>query len=284
MEFNWNALLSEDLFRFLKVREMGSFSRAAEESRIQQSSLSKSVARLENQLGGALFYRRRSGLILTPLGKTVAKTVEPWVLSLAKRRSSSTQSAKSPAGKFILGINATEGNILLPRLLTEITENYPLIDLHVRSGRSGEVTRQVLNHLCDLGVVVNPMRHPDLVIKQIRVEKAYAYASGSARYESKFPVLYNPAMIRIERVMARFKNHKTLAIGDYEWIARIADAGNFIAILPESIVNSTSDRPQRLVPAVAKPLLVARVSLIYRRGLLDSPGGKALVSLIKRDY
>jgi DNA-binding transcriptional LysR family regulator len=55
---------------FLKVVETGSFSAAADELYISQSSLSKQVIALESELGFSLFDRSKRKISLTPAGKT----------------------------------------------------------------------------------------------------------------------------------------------------------------------------------------------------------------------
>jgi len=55
---------------FLKVVETGSFSAAADELYISQSSLSKQIMALENELGFPLFDRSKRKIVITPAGKT----------------------------------------------------------------------------------------------------------------------------------------------------------------------------------------------------------------------
>ena len=54
---------------FLAVCDHGSFTRAAQFSYISQPSLTQSIKKLEDELGGELFTRDRSGCLLTSLGQ-----------------------------------------------------------------------------------------------------------------------------------------------------------------------------------------------------------------------
>ena len=54
---------------FCAVAESGSFSRAAEQSHVSQPSLSQQILKLEDELGGKLFYRLPRAARLTPLGE-----------------------------------------------------------------------------------------------------------------------------------------------------------------------------------------------------------------------
>lgn len=55
---------------FLKVVETGSFSAAADDLYISQSSLSKQIMALETELGFLLFDRTKRKIVITPAGKT----------------------------------------------------------------------------------------------------------------------------------------------------------------------------------------------------------------------
>ena len=56
------------LHEFAKVAECGSFTAAARELHLTQSTLSKHVALLEREFGADLFVRDRSGVSLTEAG------------------------------------------------------------------------------------------------------------------------------------------------------------------------------------------------------------------------
>ena len=61
---------------FLAPANTLNFTRAAEECNVTQSALSKSVQRLERELGGQLIYRERQFTQLTGLGKEVLPMLE----------------------------------------------------------------------------------------------------------------------------------------------------------------------------------------------------------------
>jgi len=54
---------------FCCVAESGSFSKAAEKLYISQPAITQTIKKLEEQLGGKLFYRNNNGVSLTEEGK-----------------------------------------------------------------------------------------------------------------------------------------------------------------------------------------------------------------------
>lgn len=61
----------EQLQQLLKIVEMGSMNRAAEDMYMARSSLSTSMKNLEQELGEAIFCRNTKGVTLTPFGRDV---------------------------------------------------------------------------------------------------------------------------------------------------------------------------------------------------------------------
>ena len=59
----------EQLRQFLKVAELGNFTRAAEAVGLSQPALSRSIARLEEELGRPVFERQARQVTLTDVGR-----------------------------------------------------------------------------------------------------------------------------------------------------------------------------------------------------------------------
>lgn len=66
----------DQLFQFVAVVKKGSINRAATDLYISQSSLSRSIKLLEQDLGAPLFMRTSQGVVLTPFGSEVYDVAE----------------------------------------------------------------------------------------------------------------------------------------------------------------------------------------------------------------
>lgn len=64
------------LRQILAIRDHGSFARAAEALHVAQPALSKSVAKIERELGVTIFTRTSTGSALTPMGEMIADRAE----------------------------------------------------------------------------------------------------------------------------------------------------------------------------------------------------------------
>ncbi|KAI4440155.1 LysR family transcriptional regulator [Schaedlerella arabinosiphila] len=131
---------------FLAILEYSNFSNAAEEMYISQSSLSKQIKSLENELGITLFARSNNKVSLSPGGKLFykyAKIISENYENL--RREISALKEDAPAGDVSLGVLPliTEYNILKTlttfqksnNIQVNITEGDQRVILHLLSAR-----------------------------------------------------------------------------------------------------------------------------------------------------
>lgn len=65
-----------DLEYFLKIDEVGSLNTAAKELFITPQGLSNILTKMEQELGCSLFYRTRSGMVMTHYGKALRPYAE----------------------------------------------------------------------------------------------------------------------------------------------------------------------------------------------------------------
>ena len=73
----YKSNLNLNLYKnFYDVAKYGSITKAAENSYISQSAISKSIKKLESELNVQLFYRETNGVILTDKGKELLYYVE----------------------------------------------------------------------------------------------------------------------------------------------------------------------------------------------------------------
>ena len=124
---------------FLAVAETLNFTRAAERCRVRQPSLTRAIKKLEDELGGDLFYRERSHTHLTELGRSM--------LPLLKQCYDSAQDAQALAAKHQRGeyttlrlvISHTIAMDLLARHLKELDRALPAVELEYFRGNTVEI-------------------------------------------------------------------------------------------------------------------------------------------------
>jgi LysR family hydrogen peroxide-inducible transcriptional activator len=132
MNISWLTL--RDLEYVVSVAEHQHFGRAAEACHISQPALSAQIRKVEDILGVALFERSNKRVVITAVGAAVAAQAM-IVLDEAKRLTSLARATAEPlTGSFRLGVIATLGPYLMPRILGPLRKEYPNLELLLKEG------------------------------------------------------------------------------------------------------------------------------------------------------
>jgi LysR family transcriptional regulator, hydrogen peroxide-inducible genes activator len=135
---------------FLAVCDHNNFTHAAQFNYVSQPSLTQAIKKLEEELGGELFVRHRSGCQLTPLGRLI----EPNLRKIFKE----TQSIKADAVRFThqrvaplrVGLMTTIGAQRLSPFFARYQQEYPHIELELLVDSETSLLTQLESGLLDL--------------------------------------------------------------------------------------------------------------------------------------
>lgn len=127
-----NLSLLPDLALFVQIVEQGSFSAVARLSGTTPSAVSRSVSRLEQEMGSKLLHRSTRKLRLSDAGKTVyAHALEMLEAArLAMDAAGSTQQVAQ--GKLTLSVPKAVGRFVIHPLMTEFLTRFPQVDVCLR--------------------------------------------------------------------------------------------------------------------------------------------------------
>lgn len=146
-----------DLLRvFCIVAETGKIYKAAESLYISQPAVTQSIKKLEDTLGGALFYRTPKGVVLTEQGKRLYSFIKPSIDVLENAPKKFSQYINLEEGKIRIKSGTTIGDIILFDSLTEFIKDYPNIEIDVSSGRSRDAIEEVSNGKIDMAIFTLP--------------------------------------------------------------------------------------------------------------------------------
>ena len=127
-----NLSLLPDLALFVQIVEQGSFSAVARQTGATPSAISRSVSRLEQEMGCKLLHRTTRKLRLSESGKTVYEHALEMLESarLAMDSASSTQAVAQ--GKLTLSVPKAVGRFAIHPLMLEFFTRYPQVDVCLR--------------------------------------------------------------------------------------------------------------------------------------------------------
>ncbi len=151
-----------DLKYVVALKDHLHFGRAARACHVSQPALSGQVAKLEARLGTALFERSKKAVRITPVGAKIAERAEAMLL-IAKEIEALAQAATDPlSGPFRLGMIATIGPYLTPRILGEVHRIMPSLNLSLVEGMTHDLEAKLEAGQLDAIVQATLPRNPAL--------------------------------------------------------------------------------------------------------------------------
>lgn len=278
-----------ELEYFVEVSYSLNFSRASERLGISQPSLSMAMQRLEKSIGASLFIRHKQGVTLTQAGKQLLLHVRQLMQYWDATKSQALASQEEVQGSFTLGCHSTMISHILGGALSELLEKYPQLDIHLVHDVSRKTTEEVINLSIDIGIVANPIRHPDLIIIALcRDEVGFWVSAGKRKIQDihaeEAVILCDPELTQTQSLLKKSKkagliSERIMAIPSLEAVASLTVEGVGIGILPARVVASTY--PGKLKPISQLPIYADELCLVYRHEYRHVKAIQTIVNVIK---
>jgi LysR family transcriptional regulator, regulator of abg operon len=122
------------LRNLITVADKGSLRAASRQLGLAQPAITRSIAQLEHELGAPLFERRRSGVVLTPLGSMFVRRARIAVGELSRAREEFEQHQGGVQGSVVACLSTSAHMALLPAALGPFRARYPGVSLHIIEG------------------------------------------------------------------------------------------------------------------------------------------------------
>lgn len=156
-------MIDVHLLRYaLAAAETGSFSRAASQFGIKQSTLSKRIHHLEARLGLPLFRRSTRGVTLTDPGDHFLAKARRIVADIDGLAHSSRALASGKAGMLRLGFCGSLATGDLSAALTSFRDTYPDIEIEAREGGQARLLNSLEGEDLDVVVLAGQIRRTGL--------------------------------------------------------------------------------------------------------------------------
>ena len=265
--------LKKEVTDFLAVIKYSNFSKAADKLGVKQPGLSKSIKRLEEELGVKLFMRGARDLKLTDAGVIFYQDTLEILKSWDKAIQRSKQLKSEIHGQFSLGTHSIIGKYILPKLLKDVFKQKSL-ELSINLTSSKEAVELVREMKLDLAIAVKPIQYPDLIIIPLWKEFIGLYSKDG---QTKEHIIYNDEMINAHEYLGQFNDAKKTAISDYPTIYSITKRNaNCMCFLPNPIAEN--EGKLKLIKKMTREI---NVCLVFRQDRLRTKGFNYLVKSIK---
>ena len=204
-----SSLKFEYIEYFVEACNHKSISKAASNLFITQQALSRSIIRLEEELGYLLFQRTVRGIQLTAGGKRFFETFSPIVrLYQNAILQTGVGTNRNPAGKLSLAIAPGTIRHLSPELLLNFKEMYPDIELEVTHLFDTHIEQYLQEDKRHFGLIVAPdwlLREKKQDFIPVLEEQRYLVVNRDNPLSSHSSV--SLALLENERVLSPDRDH-----------------------------------------------------------------------------
>ena len=139
---------------FYEVAKAGNISKAGKTLQISQPAISKSIVKLEEQIGVKLFHRNSRGVHLTAEGEVLFEHVREAFDSIEQGETELRRIREFHIGHLKIGSSTTLCKYLLVHYLKEYLKENPHMKITIENQATAKTIQKIENHRLDVGAVV----------------------------------------------------------------------------------------------------------------------------------
>lgn len=284
---------------FLAIAREENMTKAADILHVSQSTLSRQMLDLEQQLGKQLFIRTNRKTLLTEDGMHLRMRAEE-IVSLIERTETEFQSTDETVyGEIHIGAGETRAMSLIANTMKRIQILHPMIQFHIYSGNADDVTERLDRGLLDFGLLFEPTEKekyhyipvPIKDIMGILTQKDSPYADLDT---------ITPEILKEMTLLSSVRksyNHAVLSswlgtdINNLHYAASynliynaslMVEAGIGNALTIDGIINTTGHSNLRFIPL--NPTVKLSMAFVWKKYQMFSKAAELFLSEVKHDF
>jgi len=286
---------------FVEVVRQQGFTRAAERLFATQSTVSKAVRQLEDELGLTLLDRGGRGVVPTPAGEVVYRRGLRLLAEHGDMQAELAALQGLERGVLRLGLPQIGANALFAPVFADYRQRFPGIEIRLEEHGSDQLETMLRAGEVELGASLLPVAE-DFDWQPVRCEPLVALVSESAGPGSAtdgeavtFDALRRVPFILFEEGFALnrlilaacrrrgFEPEVVARSSQIDFICELAAAGLGAAFLPRFIAQQRRVPGLRLV-GLDEPGTDWDMAVVWRRGAFLSHAARAWVDVVRERY
>lgn len=164
---------------FVRVAELGSFTKASIDLNIAQPALSRQVRLLEVELGQSLLLRNGRGVSPTEGGKLLLEHGRGIMYQIERTREELSKLKGSLVGRVALGMPPSLSRLLSLPLINQINQVLPDVSLSISEGLSSQMTESLQSGNLDIALLYNAHAADDIELVPLGSERLYLIRKGT---------------------------------------------------------------------------------------------------------
>lgn len=272
-----------DLKYFLELAKTQHLTRAAERLAVTQPALSHSLKRLENEIGCELFIRSKKGMTLTTAGEKLRNSADDLLQRWQEIKSLALSEVEKEQGVIRLGCHAAVAQYVFREILPQFLKQYPLIQFQLQHGLSRHMTEQVISSSLDAAFAVNPIQHPDLVIKEICEDEVCLWKAKGCQNEDVLFVDTN--LLQVQSILTRLHKKgwhfkRVIESTSLEVISNLVASKAGYGIVPTRVLQQFKE--SQLEKVKDSPVFHDKICLVYKNEFRQHRRGQVFLEAIKK--
>jgi LysR family hydrogen peroxide-inducible transcriptional activator len=278
---------------FLAIVKEGSFTAAAEACAVSQPSLSSQVAKLEDEAGGPLLERHRTGARLTARGRLFLPRATEALRQLEAARKDWADLDGLRRGEVTLGCLPTTGAYVLPPLLRRFRSRYPDLTVKLREESSPRLAEALAAGEIDLAFLDEAGLGPGLRAHTLFSEPLLVAVPQDHRLAGRGAIAVEALADEPLIVMKSGHGYRKIVLdfltarglsprivyesSGIDTVQALVEAGLGVSLVPRMVRKSPGPAYLDLLP----PTPTRTLSLAARDGVEPSPGAAALETAVR---
>jgi DNA-binding transcriptional LysR family regulator len=283
---------------FIEVAKYKSFTKASNSLHLSQSTLSKVVKSLEEELNVELIDRSAKNIELTEAGEIVLAEGKMIMESLNDLSIHLYDLMNLKKGKIKIGLPPIIGSLFFPKIIKGFHNLYPDIKIKLSEDDSKKVKQEIRDGILDLGVVMLPVDEKEFDVVPFVSDELSLFVHHShplaEREKVEMKELQNETFILFKEEFAiheiiiqecvRAGFHPEIAYESSEWdfICGMIGENLGISIFPKPIAQKVDQDLIKTIPIV-HPSLPWNLGIISKKKKYPSPAVREFIQYISAE-
>ena len=262
---------------FIALCERLSFTAAAKQVHVSQSTLSHQIRQLEAELQVELFHRKGQKVTVSEAGETLRAHAAQALASVDAGTRAIKSLGQTMAGTIRLGVTPTFNLRVIPDSITEFFSTHPEICFQVEEVPANEIVEGVREGRLDLGIAYAPTGLDLLTFEPLYEEEMMLVVSPQHRFGKRRRV----RMIELhhERLVLLQKSYATRQMLD-EWFASVRTQPFVVAEM--NTVGPALELVRRMPIATIVSERLAGIAPDLRAIALENPTPTRMPGILRR--
>ena len=274
---------------FVALAEELHFGRAAQFCHVSPSAATRTLQRLEAEVGATLLERDKRRVVLTRSGHEFLAYARDALQRWREVQSQLDSRHANPRGQLRLYCSVTAAYTVLATILPDVRSRYPDIEIHLSTGDQADALRRVREAHDDMaiaahsgelpdGIAFHSLRYSPLVCigPVIACQVRDQLVAGQALAWDSVPLILPESGLVRSRLEQWFRQAQLVPriyayVRGHEAIVALVALGFGVAVVPQIVIENSPLRAQIAIHSPGPELTPFNIGLIARRSRLQDP-------------